>query len=242
MMHFRIFILTISVLLMTVSVMAQERKILNGVMLDKITRKEVRMASVSNITTGKTGVTRSNGVFEVEAAAGHILAFSANGFYADTTSVKKTWFDEGTLVLFIRPLPSTLTNVEVVGNLNPYQIDSLERRKSFLEDVGERPLPAISQATDLGFGVGINIGRWSKKERRERKARTIYSIMEDEAYVNYRWNEELLKKYVTYTGDELIGFMERNRPEHYWLRKNRDEESMKYYINSSLKKERKEKK
>ncbi len=226
--------------MIAVSATAQERKILNGLMLDKITRKEVRMASVSNITTGKTGVTRFNGVFEVEAAPGHILAFTANGFYADTVSVKQSWFDEGTLVLFIRPLPSTLTNVEVVGNLNAYQIDSIERRKSFLQDVGERPMPAISQATDLGFGVGINIGRWSKRERRERKARSIFDLMEEEAYVNFRWNEDLLQKYTTFQGDELIAFMERNRPEVLWLRKHPDEESLKYYINSSLKKERRE--
>jgi hypothetical protein len=227
---------------MALSAMSQERKILNGLMLDKITNKEVRMASVSNITTGTTGVSRFNGVFEVEAAPGHILAFSANGFYADTVSVQKAWFDEGTIVLFIRPLPSTLTNVVVVGNLNAYQIDSTERRKSFLQDVGERQLPAISKATDLGFGVGINIRRWSKKEKRERKARTIYNIMEENAYVNYRWNEELLMKYTTYNQDDLVGFMERNRPEYGWLRKHTDEESLIYYINSSLKKENKDKK
>jgi hypothetical protein len=93
----------------------------------------------------------------------------------------------------------------------------------------------------MGFGVGINLDRWSKREKRERKARDIFQMMEEEAYVNFRWNEETVGKYTTFKGDDLYGFMERNRPEYQWLRKNPTEEAVLYYINSSLKKEKKKK-
>jgi hypothetical protein len=93
----------------------------------------------------------------------------------------------------------------------------------------------------LGFGVGINLDRWSKREKRERKARDIFEIMEEEAYVNFRWNEEVVKKYTTFEGDALYEFMERNRPEYQWLRKNPEENDLVYYINSSLKKEKRRK-
>ena len=93
----------------------------------------------------------------------------------------------------------------------------------------------------MGFGVGISLDRWSKKEKQERKARDIFEMMEEEAYVNFRWNEETVKKYTTFRDDELIEFMERNRPQYAWLRKNPTEESLLYYINTALKKEKKKK-
>lgn len=231
-------ILSGTLLLLSLAVFSQEKKSFTGLILDKSTGKEVRVASIRNINLGITSVSRNNGTFELTGALGHIIAFAANGYYADTITITAELFEKGSLLLNILPLPSTLTNVTVVGNYTPYQLDSMERRKRFLEDVGEKPLPTVSKATDMGFGVGINLGRWSKKERNERKARTLFDMMEEESYVNARWNEEMLKKYVTYRDEDLILFMEHNRPTYEWLRRHTDEESMLYYINSSLKKEK----
>jgi hypothetical protein len=228
-------------LIFSLNTFSQAKKPISGSVVDKNENTPVRMASITNISLGKTTVSRTNGTFEIEAATGHIIAFSANGFYADTLVVKEETYLSGMLLLTLRPLPSTLTNVTVVGSMSAYQMDSVERRKSFLQDVGEKPIPTVSKATDLGFGVGINLDRWSKKEKQERKARDIFEVMEEEAYVNYRWNEEVVSKYTTFKLDELIEFMDRNRPQYLWLRKNSDEEALLYYINTALKKEKKKK-
>lgn len=236
------FITSLCALLFFVNVSnAQQRKILSGAIFDKEGNQPVRMANVTNISIGKTAVSRVNGTFEIEATAGNIISFGANGFYADTVSITTGMYETGNILLTLRPLPNTLTDVTVVGNLSAYQIDSIARRKSFLEDVGDNEIPVVSRANDLGFGVGINIDRFSKREKRKRKARDIFTMMEEEAYVNYRWNEALLQKYTTYRDDELIAFMERNRPEYLWLRKNTTEKDLMYYINTSLKKEKKHK-
>jgi hypothetical protein len=218
---------------------SQSRKIMSGLMLDKTESSPVRMGSITNVTLGKTTLSRTNGTFEIEAGVGNIIAYSANGFYADTFSIKQESFESGNMLIALRPLPSTLENVTVVGKYSRYQVDSIERRRSFLEDVGEKPQTTVSKATDLGFGVGINLDRWSKKEKQERKARDIFALMEEDAYVNYRWNEEIVAKYTIYKEDALIDFIERNRPEYLWLRKHPTEEDIMYYINTSLKKEKK---
>ncbi len=228
-------------LLFSLAAFSQAKKPITGSVVDKNENTPVRMASITNISIGKTTVSRTNGTFEIEAATGHIIAYSANGFYADTLVLREENYLSGMLLLTLRPLPATLTNVTVMGSMNPYQLDSVERRKSFLEDVGEKPIPTVSKATDMGFGVGISLDRWSKKEKRERKARDIFEMMEEEAYVNYRWNEEVVAKYTTFKLDELIEFMDRNRPQYLWLRKNPDEEALVYYINTALKKEKKKK-
>lgn len=66
-------------------------------------------------------------------------------------------------------------------------------------------------------------------------------MMEEEAYVNFRWNEDLVRKYTTFEEEALFEFMDKNRPEYQWLRKNPDEEALVYYINSALKKARRKK-
>jgi hypothetical protein len=228
-------------LLFTLTAQSQSKKAISGSVVDKNENTPVRMASITNISLGKTTVSRTNGTFELEAATGHIIAFSANGFYADTLVLREETYLSGMLLLTLRPLPSTLTNVTVVGSMNAYQMDSTERRKSFLENVGNNPIPTLSKANDLGFGVGVSLDRWSRKEKSERKARNIFDMMEEEAYVNYRWNEEVVSKYTTFKLDELIEFMDRNRPQYQWLRKNPDEEALLYYINTALKKEKKRK-
>ncbi len=235
------FLIITGFVLLSSSGWAQARKTLSGSAVDKNENTPIRMASITNITLGKTTLSRSNGTFELEAGIGHIIAYAANGFYADTLSLTPAQFADGSLLLAFRALPSTLTNVTIVGNYSRYQVDSLERRKSFLQDVGNSKIPVVSRANDMGFGVGINLDRWSKREKSERKARDIFEMMEEEAYVNFRWNEETVGKYTTYKGDDLYAFMERNRPEYQWLRKNPNEEALLYYINSSLKKEKRKK-
>ncbi len=222
----------------------QGRKIITGAAVDKNDNTAIRMASITNLSIGKTTVSRSNGTFEIEASAGNIIAYSANGYYADTLFLREENYKSGNLLLALRQLPSTLTSVTVMGTYSQYQMDSVERRKSFLQDVGNSALPTVSgiSSPDLGFGVGVNLDRWSKKEKSERKARSIFEMMEEEAYINFRWNEETVTKYVPFKDDELYDFMERNRPEYQWLRKNPDEESLMYFINSSLKKEKRKKK
>ncbi len=237
------FILSIFLIVVSHLSYGQGRKIITGSAVDQTENKPIRMASITNVTLGKTTLSRSNGTFELEAGIGNIIAYSANGFYADTFFLREESYLSGSLLLALRPLPSTLTNVTIVGSYNQYQMDSVERRKSFLQDVGNSTIPAVGGITnpDLGFGVGINLDRWSKKEKRERKARDFFEIMEEEAYVNFRWNEELVRKYTTYGDDALYDFMEKYRPEYQWLRKNPSEEALLYYINSSLKKEKRKK-
>lgn len=214
-------------------------KPIQGIVLDKSNSKEIRLASIRNLNTGNIAISQSNGSFELLASPGQIIIYSAIGYYTDTLLLRQEIYANGNLILALRPLPSTLTDVTIVGNLSQYQIDSIERRKGFLVMASERPTPTVSRSTDMGFGVGINLGRWSKRERNSRKARSIFDMMEEEAYVNYRWNENIVGRYVTLEDEAFVSFVQRHRPTYQWLRKHPGEEDLMYYINSSLKKDRK---
>lgn len=147
--------------------LGQARKIITGSAVEKAGNGPISLASITNLSIGKTTISRSNGTFEIEASTGNIIAYSANGYYADTLFLREESYKSGSLILVLRPLPSTLSGVIVMGSYSQYQIDSVERRKSFLQDVGA-PQHTVGGITnpDVGFGVGINLDRWSKKRKK----------------------------------------------------------------------------
>lgn len=218
------------------------KKLADGYVRNKNSREVISAASIRNLNTGKTVLSRPDGRFVIEVNQGNILSFSATGFYTDTLTVTDSVWQASLLEPMLVPLPSTLPDAQVVGNLNAYQLDSIERRKEFLSTVGEARIPSVGKANDLGFGVGINIDRWSKREKNKRKARDLFELTEEEAYINYRWNKEVVSKYTGLSGDELHRFMQEARPDWEWLRKNQKEEDLLYYINKQLKKKKENKK
>lgn len=212
------------------------KKVVSGIIQDAGNGQPVRSASIKNVFSGITVISRTEGRFTASISKGNILAFSASGYYTDTLTTTDSVMALSQIIIKLRPLPATLPDVVVMGKLNPYQLDSIERRKEFLAVVGEARIPVVSRANDNGFGVGINFDRFTKREKNKRNARDLFEITEEEAYINYRWNDSLVYKYTKMTGDTLTDFMQANRPDWDWLRKNMGEEDMLYYINKSLKK------
>jgi hypothetical protein len=213
-----------------------QKKVMYGIINDSITGAPIRSASIKNVLSGITVMSRSEGRFTASINKGNILAFSASGYYTDTLTATDSVMALDQLTIKLRPLPATLPDVTVRGKLNAYQVDSIERRKEFLSNVGEARIPVVSRANDNGFGVGINFDRFTSREKNKRNARDLFEITEEEAYINYRWNDSLVYKYTKMTGDTLSDFMQSNRPSWDWLRKNQSDEDMLFYINKSLKK------
>jgi hypothetical protein len=228
------FLLALVILIAWMPARAQKLTI-GGYTIDSLTRSSISAASIRNIFSGVTIISNREGRFFADVQKGNILAFSATGYYSDTLSVTDSVLALPNLVMALRPLPSTLPGVTVTGNLTKYQVDSIERRKAFVSEVGKINIPAVGRANDMGFGVAINLDRFSKKEKSKHKAYDIFDITEQEAYINYRWTEEVVYKYTKLEGDQLTKFMQQYRPTVEWLRKNLTEEDLLYYINKQLK-------
>jgi hypothetical protein len=229
-----IFLLSTAAVLLTHHA-AGQKAVIVGFVTDKMSKQPVRTASIRNIVSGNTVVSRSAGQYSITGDKGNILSFSATGYFTDTLTITDSVLQLEHLNIALRPLSGTLPDVTVTAKLNPYQLDSLERRRNFLALVGEAKLPKVSRVNDLGFGVGINMDYWKKRERNKRRARELFDITEEEAYINYRWTDTLVHKYSRLNGDTLIDFMQQYRPSWEWLRQNEEEEDLVYHINKSLK-------
>jgi len=217
-----------------------QKKTLHGIIQDKVNQQPVGMVSIRNVINGSIVISKNDGSYITDVSPGNILAFTANGYYTDTITVTGVILQSGNLNIELKPLPSTLEDVTITSSYNLYQNDSVERRKAFLETVGENKIPSVSRPNDnKDFGVAINLDHFSNKEKNKRKALSLFEITEEEAYINYRWNETVVEKYTHFSNDELTAFMQRSRPAYDWLRNHPSEEDLLYYINNQLKKNKK---
>jgi hypothetical protein len=233
-MYFRRFCITVLLALSMMFVYGQKVTI-SGYIIDSLTRTNISAASIRNVFSGVTNISNKAGRFFVDVQKGNILAMAAAGYYSDTLTITDSILALGNLVVLLKPLPSTLPGVTVTGRLTRYQADSIERRKAFVANTGNINIPAVGRANDMGFGIALNLDRFGKKEKSKHKAYDLFEITEQDAYVNYRWNEVLVYKYTKLEGDSLTRFIQQYRPTEKWLRQNLTEEDLVYYINKQLK-------
>jgi hypothetical protein len=212
---------------------AQKKK-LYGIVVDSATKNAIEYASITNTSNNKTTVSNSKGGFSVNVSEGNILSLASINHYFDTILVTPSILQKDTLYVHLKAITQNLKEVTVTAILNRYQSDSTQRRKQFLEDVGSNLIPTISTANS-GAGMGINLDRFSRREKNKRRAFLLFEKMEKEQYINYRFSPQLVIRYTTLRNDSLLNFMQEHRPSYKWLRKNITEEDIKYYINDRLK-------
>ncbi len=205
-----------------------------GVLKDSTTQMPIVLASVTNLTTRETVMTSSAGKFSIAVKPKDILSFAAVGYYFDTLTVTQE-NSVGAIDAYLKPLGAYLGNVTVSSRgLNRYQLDSMERRKEFLQGIAGYMIPAVAKANS-GAGIALNIDRFSKNEKKKRRAYAFYEDNENEAYINYRFTPELVASLTGFKDDALQAFMQTYRPSAAWLRSNLTKEDLVYYINAQLK-------
>ena len=206
-----------------------------GYLRDSVTQEPIILASVTNLNTNKTVMTSATGRFRIDLAENQILSFAAVGYHFDTIHYSNGYLLADTLTLILPPLTFSLGNVTVTARgMSRYQLDSMERRKDFLQDIVNYTIPTVSIANS-GAGIALNLGRFSRHEKNKRKAFSFFESNEKEAYINYRFPASLVTRYSSLQNDALQQFMQQYRPSAEWLRVHRTEEDIKYYINDKLK-------
>jgi hypothetical protein len=220
-------------LLTTAFSFAQKKKII-GVVLDSATKSRIENASITNLTRKNTSISNTKGFFSIEVSNGNILSVASINHHFDTLTLTEKLLNQDTVFFYLKAIAKNLKEVTVNAILNRYINDSTERRKRFLEDVGSNKIPTISKANS-GAGFGINLDRFSKREKNKRRAFEMFETMEMEQYINYRFSIQLVSRYTTLRDDSLIYFMQQHRPSYKWLRNHLTEEDIKYYINEQLK-------
>jgi hypothetical protein len=211
-----------------------QKKKMWGFVLDSASKEPIENASITNIDKSITSVSNAKGRFSIEVSTNQILSVASINHHFDTLLLTDKLIQQDTLIVYLKSISKSLKEVTVTAILNRYKEDSSARRKEFLEDIGSNKIPTLSKANS-GAGVGINLDRFSKREKNKRRAYDLYEMLEQEEYINYRFNKYLVSRYTTMQDDELSNFMQLHRPKYQWLRKHTTDEDLKYYINEQLK-------
>jgi uncharacterized protein YxeA len=235
----RTLLLLLSCLLLS-NLYAQKNKPLIGYLRDSITHAPVVLASISNNNTGQIVMTGNTGRFKLNVKPNDIISFAAVGYHFDTVQLSRSFLEKDSIDLFVSPLSHDLGNVTVTAKgMSAYQMDSMERRNDLLHDMVSYKKPTFALANS-GAGLGISIDRFSKHEKSKRRALDFFDKNEKEAYINYRYSQQLVAETTGFKEDTLRQFMQQSRPSYEWLRSNPSDEDIRYYINDQLKQFKKE--
>ena len=225
----------VAVLCLIGSAVCAQSRVVWGYLRDSATQEPIVLASVTNTNTKQTVMTGNSGRFSIELSEKQVITFAAVGYHFDTIHFEGKYLMMDTLSLHLSPLTFSLANVTVTSRAwSRYQLDSIERRKDFLQGTVSYKIPTVSNGNS-GAGIGLNIDRFLRHERNKRKALAFFDTNEKEAYINYRFPASLVTKYTGFKDDKLQNFMQLYRPSADWLRRNRAEEDIEYYINDKLK-------
>ncbi len=224
------------------SVNAQKRTIV-GYVKDTVTNAVIEFAGITNLYSNSTSISNRKGIFKIEVKENELLSIASVGYNFDTLWVRSDVLVKDTIIIFLKPLAKRLADVTVTtkSSLAKYQLDSIDRRKEFFKGKSDVKMPAVSIANS-GIGVGINLDRFYKREKRKRAAIEMFDEIENQSYINYRFTPVLVNKYTNLSDTELVVFMQQYRPSYTWLRQHSNEEDLLYYINDKLKEYSKKKK
>jgi hypothetical protein len=212
-----------------------------GKTVDSATSKIIALATITNISKGKSVVSDYGGRFTIVVEEGDRLVASYSGYDFVSILVAANMLND-TMTVKLNELSTSLPNATVTAKsmFTRYQIDSMQRRLQYKNVLDQPNTTAIGGPVDgSGFGISLSLDRFSKKEKQKRRAKDVFEIMEESAYVDYRFSGSNVSEYTGLKGDGLVQFMNLYRPSYDWLRSHTSDDDFKEYINKQLKAYRK---
>lgn len=207
---------------------------LKGKVVDDLYDRVVMGATLKNIQRNNISKSDMGGNYKIAAAPGDIILFSSVGYSPDSITV--------TYDMLRGPFDIALTRNVVlleevqVGQLNPYQVDSLTRREEYDSLLNVSTSKVVGgKGNTISDGVGVTfspISHFSKSEKNLRRFKRNYELYEKEYYIDYKFSFNYVAKVTKLSGDSLRNFMFKYRPSYEFSRKNSFEQML-VYINDS---------
>lgn len=212
-----------------------------GKTVDSANGKVIGLATISNITKGKSVISDYHGRFTIVVEEGDRLVASYSGYNFNAILIAANMMND-TMTVRLNELASSLPNATITAKsmYSRYQIDSIQRRIQYKNVLDQPNQTAVGGPVDgSGFGISLSLDRFSKKEKQKRRAKDLFGIMEEDAYVSYRFSAVNVSLYTGLINDGLVQFINLYRPKYDWLRLHPSDDDFKEYVNKQLKAYRK---
>ncbi len=210
-----------------------QTRIISGFLSDSVTLFPIPHGTITNSTTKKTVKSDDKGFFKIEANPNDFIYASAKSYYFDTLKYSPMFNDS--ITIYLSFAGNVLPTVTVKGQYSKYQLDSIDRRKDFEESRGT-VLKTLGTNHPSGFGLTFNLDKvFKKKYRNQKSIKKVFTTLEKNAYIDYRFSPNLVAYYTGLKGDKLKDFINYCSPSFEWLRQHPANEDVLYYINDKLK-------
>ncbi|MBX5439492.1 MAG: hypothetical protein IRZ29_08120 [Thermoflavifilum sp.] len=197
---------------------------ITGTVRDAQTHLPLYPATVQNRTAGLYALSNPDGSFALLARPGDTVWVAFLGYATDTLVVQEAMLHHP-LQLELRPMMHPLQPVVVHGGLNPYQVDSIQRRKLFEPYLSRADQPLAGTSTPSGFGIVLSpFTYFSRKQRELRKFRQMFFAYEQAERARYyeslklqafaaKYSPERITQLTGLKGDSLQAFLHAMPPD-----------------------------
>ena len=219
---------------------ADAQIVVYGRAIDSASGKPVALATITNLNKGRFSVTDYNGLFRILAEPDNVLVASYTGYDLDTFRISDNMRD--TIIVQMHLLENLLPEAIITAKsrYTQYQLDSMNRRMLHADVLDKTGIPTIGgPAEGSGFGITLNLGRRSKREKDQRKFKTQFDLMEQEAFISSRFPPEKVAEITGLANEKLVDFLNTYRPSYEFARKHQTKDDLLDYINSKMKDYRK---
>ncbi len=165
--------------------------------------------SIVNIHSGEKLLSDAQGRFEIEAKPGQLIEFQKQGFKTARVRIG------GMLVPFYRiilqPGPPAPANLNAGTGFQTFQEDSIYYHNLFKKQINFPTLTGL-RAIQSPFSA---LGKTNQQMLRFQRE---FAWIEQQKFVDYAFNEKLVKQLTGLSGDSATQYMRRYRPSYEMLR------------------------
>lgn len=191
---------------------AQAQSIIKGDIQDETSQHALSQVTIKNIHTNKSVVSNSDGTFSLEVKTGNLIELSKDSF--ETLRIR---IDNEKTPSYYKLVLNKRQEREVrdiYGHLIGYSRDSIEYYNTYA-----LTLNGAKQGENNVVGTGgASLDALSRQNRERWAFQAMYAKWENEKYIDYVFNAELIRKITYLEGEELKQFMAIYRPPYDFCR------------------------
>ncbi len=188
----------------------QGQSIIKGDILDITSQKPIEGVVIKNIHTNESATSESNGTFSIEVKSGNLIELTKDSF--ETLRIRIANDKSPSYYKLVLSKPQKNEVRDIYGHLIGYSRDSIEYYNTYAVI-----LNGSKQGQNNAVG-GASLDALSKANRERWAFQIMYAKWENEKYVDFVFNKELINKITYLEGEELKQFMLIYRPSYKFCR------------------------
>ncbi len=192
---------------------------ISGITLNNETQEVLANVAIHNVLTDEKVSSDNQGEFELTVNTGDLVDVQMEGF----DRVRIRIGNEKQPLFYKLQLDKTIPRLDVRGHLLPYQRDSLEYAELYT-----MTLNGAKKGVNNACPGNFSLDALSKKTRERWAFQALYANWQNEKYIDYVFNKELVKKITYLEGEELDRYMKYYRPTYSFLRSSTEYEYLEY--------------